>query len=79
MTLSTPIVVGDYVYGLADRNRGQFVCVDARDGKVMWTSPGREGEIASTLRSTGLVWFLTGHGELIVARATAAATGESQG
>jgi hypothetical protein len=69
MALSTPVVNGDYIYALSDRNRGQFVCVDARNGLVAWTSPGREGQMAVILRSDRYLWLFKEQGELVIARA----------
>jgi outer membrane protein assembly factor BamB len=69
MSLSTPVVHGDDAFGLSDRNRGQFVCLDVRTGEIAWTSDGREGEIAAVLRAGSHILFLKGEGELVIANA----------
>jgi len=69
MRLSTPVMNGDHVYGLRDRNSGQLVCFDARTGEVAWVSTGREGPMAGILRSGEHLLYLKGEGELVIARA----------
>lgn len=68
MFMSSPILVGGTVYGLTQRNRGQFIAVDAATGKTMWTTQGREGDNASLLGSRQ--WLLAGTtgGDFVVAR-----------
>jgi outer membrane protein assembly factor BamB len=69
MFMSSPVVIGDTIYGLADRNKGQFVAVDARSGKTLWSTQGRDGDNASLMH--GGAWLLasTTDGKLVVARA----------
>jgi outer membrane protein assembly factor BamB len=69
MSLSSPVIHGDYLYGLIDRNRGQFVCVDVQTGAVMWTSQGREGEMASVVGMGDQIIFMKDQGELVIANA----------
>jgi outer membrane protein assembly factor BamB len=68
MYMSSPVHAKGYVYGLTHRNRGQFFCLDAKTGKTMWTTKGREGENASLVISGDLLLAATTEGELIVAR-----------
>ena len=68
MYMSSPVAAGGYLYGLTHRNRGQFFCVDAKTGKTMWTTRGREGENASLLTAGGLLLATTTEGELVVAK-----------
>ncbi len=69
MYMSSPVVSGGYLYGLTHRNRGQFYCLDAKTGKTMWTTKGREGENAAMLTVGDLVFAMTTEGELVVMRA----------
>jgi outer membrane protein assembly factor BamB len=69
MYMSSPVESGGYLYGLTSRNRGQFFCVDARTGKTMWTTKGREAENAALVTAPGLVMAVTTEGELAVLRA----------
>jgi outer membrane protein assembly factor BamB len=68
MYMSSPVATGGYLFGLTNRNRGQFFCLDARTGKTMWTTKGREGENAAIVTTDGLMMAVTTEGELIVAR-----------
>jgi outer membrane protein assembly factor BamB len=67
--MSTPVVVGDTVYGLTQRNRGQFFAADVRSGKTLWTTRGREGDNAALVTWGDLLIAATTEGELVVARA----------
>jgi outer membrane protein assembly factor BamB len=71
MYMSSPVESDGYLFGLSNRNRGQFFCVDARTGKTMWTTKGREAENASLVTAGQLVMAVTTEGELIVARNSA--------
>jgi outer membrane protein assembly factor BamB len=81
MYMSSPVEAGGYLFGLTQRNRGQFYCLDVRSGKTMWTSKGREGENASLIiagtgpgkTSGSLVMSMTTDGVLVVLRGDAKA------
>jgi outer membrane protein assembly factor BamB len=66
MAMSTPVLSGDRLLGLAERNSGQFIGVDARTGTTLWTSPGREGETAALLDVRGLLMLFREDGTLSV-------------
>jgi outer membrane protein assembly factor BamB len=68
MYMSSPVEAGDYLFGLTNRNRGQFFCIDMATGKTMWTTQGREGENAALVRAGELLMTVTTEGELLVAR-----------
>jgi outer membrane protein assembly factor BamB len=68
MYMSTPVVNGDYLFGLSHKRKGQFFCLDARNGKTLWVSNGREGDNAAVLSTDDLQFFLTDGAELTVAR-----------
>lgn len=68
MYMSSPVVSGDYLYGLSHKRKGQFFCIDARTGQTLWTSNGREGDNAALLASRQFLFMLTDGAELIVAR-----------
>jgi len=68
MYLNSPVVNGDFLYGLSHKRKGQFFCLDARTGKTMWTSTGREGDNAAILLGGQFLFLLTDAAELIVAR-----------
>ena len=68
MYLNTPVLDGDYLYGLSHKRKGQFFCLDARSGKTLWSSNGREGDNAAMVIAGQLLFSLTDGAELIVAR-----------
>jgi outer membrane protein assembly factor BamB len=68
MYLNSPVVSGDYLFGLSHKRKGQFFCLDARTGQILWTSSGREGDNAAILASGQLLFLLTDAAELLVAR-----------
>jgi outer membrane protein assembly factor BamB len=68
MYMSSPVESDGHLFGLTHRNRGQFFCIDARIGKTMWTTKGREGENAALVIVGPLLMAVTTEGELIVAR-----------
>ena len=71
MFMSSPVVIGGTLYGLTQRNKGQFVAIDAASGKMLWNSQGREGENASMIGSPSWLLASTTDGNLVVARANA--------
>ena len=69
MFMSSPVLIGGTIYGLTMRSRGQFVAIDAKSGKTLWNTQGREGENASMLGSRAWLLASTADGILVVARA----------
>ncbi len=72
MYMSTPVVIGNTLYGLSHRNRGQFFAIDLAKGGTLWTTPGREGENASIVAAGQVLLLSTTNAELVIARANAA-------
>jgi outer membrane protein assembly factor BamB len=68
MYMSNPVLAGDTLYGMSNRNRGQFVALDARTGKTLWATPGRDGENAAIVRAGKLLFLLKNDAELVIAR-----------
>jgi outer membrane protein assembly factor BamB len=77
MYMNSPVVVGDTVYGMTNRNKGQFFALDAKTGATRWTSPPRQTENASITAAAGRLWCLTSEGGLIVIKADPAAYAEA--
>ena len=67
--MSSPVLHGGHLYGLSQKNRGQFFCADASTGKTVWATKGREGENAAVILLGDLLMATTTEGELIVAKA----------
>ncbi len=70
MRMSSPVVMGDMVLGLSTRNSGQYFGLDAKTGKTLWTSEGRQAGKVSVATTGELLLSLENDGELVVARAT---------
>lgn len=71
--MSDAVVVGDTLVGFSQRNGGQFFGLDARTGRTLWTSEGRQATNAAIV-TAGDLWFaLKDDTELIVARKSAIA------
>ena len=51
MYMSSPAVSGSAIFGLSNKNRGQFFAIDAASGKTLWLGKGREAENASIVRA----------------------------
>lgn len=69
MDMSTGVVIGDTLYGFSPRESGQFFAVDAKSGKTLWLTEGRQAGNAAVVRA-GDVWLaLKDDAELVVARA----------
>jgi outer membrane protein assembly factor BamB len=73
MRMSNPVLVGDTLYGLSTRNSGQYFAVDAKSGKTLWLSGGREAENAAMATAMPYLLSLENDGELVVARASRSA------
>jgi outer membrane protein assembly factor BamB len=65
---TTPVASGDMLFGLSGRNSGQYYAIDARTGKTLWTSDGRQAAHASVARAGDLLFSLESDGELVIAR-----------
>jgi outer membrane protein assembly factor BamB len=72
MFMSSPVISGKTLYGLANRNRGQFFAIDLATGKTLWVTQGRDGDNASVMTGSGLLLLSTTGGEFVVARANPA-------
>jgi outer membrane protein assembly factor BamB len=67
--LSTPIVVGDYLYGHSTF-RNLLVCIDVRNGETMWKERGF-GKHASLMAVGNRLLVLTDEGRFVVAETIA--------
>jgi outer membrane protein assembly factor BamB len=64
INLATPVLVDHYLYGHGQSKN--FFCVDARDGKLLWSQNGFGKEYSSTLAVGDKLLVLTDLGELIL-------------
>jgi len=68
--LSNPVVVGDTLFGLSQRDRGQYFAIDAKTGKVLWLGAPRQAANTAVVKADGLLFLLHDSAELIVVRAS---------
>jgi outer membrane protein assembly factor BamB len=66
--MTNGVLVGDAFYSMSTRNSGQYFAVDAKTGKTLWLSEGRQAGNASILRAGSLLFILEDDGELVIAR-----------
>ena len=65
--LSSPVLADGSVYGLSRRKKGQYFRLDARTGKTLWLSEGRQADNAAIVAGGGALFLLDSEGELSVA------------
>jgi outer membrane protein assembly factor BamB len=63
-----PVILGDLLFGMAQRNSGQYFGVDVKSGKTLWLSEPRQAAKVALQRAGDLVFILENDGELVVAR-----------
>jgi outer membrane protein assembly factor BamB len=71
--MSNGVLVGDTLFGLSHRNSGQYVLLDVKSGKTIWTGTPRQAENAAIVRAGNVVFSLEDDAELVVGRVTASA------
>ena len=68
--LSNPVLVGDTLFGLSEKARGQFFALDADTGKLLWLGQPRQASNTAVVKAGNLLLLLNDDGELIVARSS---------
>jgi outer membrane protein assembly factor BamB len=71
MYMNSPVIEGDYLFGMSSKRKGQYFCLEAATGKVLWTTEGREGANAAILSAKDALLILTNDASLIVAKKSA--------
>jgi len=64
--MSSPVLVGDRVFGMSHRRRGQFICLDVATGDPVWTTQGREGDNAVFTVLGDRIAILTDEAKLVI-------------
>ena len=64
--MSSPVIAGGAIYGLSDRNSGQYVCVDVASGDTLWMSEGRQAANAAVVRAGDVLLLLNNAAELFI-------------
>ena len=70
LRFSNGVIIGDTLISLSTRNAGQYFGVDAKTGKTLWVSEGRQAGNAALVKAGNLVFSLQNNGELVVFRGT---------
>jgi outer membrane protein assembly factor BamB len=65
--MNSPVLAGDHLYGLTNKRKGMFFCLEAATGKLRWQTEGREGDTAALLNAKDTLFLLTSDASLIVA------------
>jgi RNA polymerase sigma factor (sigma-70 family) len=69
LNMSTPVLAGDLLFGMSDRARRCFFCLDANTGTTLWESDdGEDPGNTSILNAGSVLLFLTAGGRLVVVR-----------
>ncbi len=63
---SSPVLVGNKLYGCFYSRKGQFACVDAKTGQTLWASEGRQGRGAALFAAGNKLIALTDEARLLV-------------
>ncbi len=66
--MSSPVIIGERLYGFSHRQKGQLFAIDITTGQTLWTSDGRAADNAALVRTGNVILALTTAGELIVFR-----------
>lgn len=69
MFLSNGVLIGDTLFGLADRESGKYFALDAKTGEILWLGKPRQATNTAVVKAGDLIFLLNDDAELIVARA----------
>ena len=67
------MIAGNRLFGLSNRNSGQYFSLDAATGKTLWVSEPRQAGNAALSTLGDLTFSLENDGELVVIRNSATA------
>jgi outer membrane protein assembly factor BamB len=68
LRMTSPVAAADMIMGLSTRNSGHYFAVDAKTGKTLWASDGRQANNAALAVSGQHLLSLEDDGELVVMR-----------
>jgi outer membrane protein assembly factor BamB len=71
MYMNSPVLEGDHLFGMSAKRKGQYFCLEAATGKVLWATEGREGFNAAILNTKDALLILNSDANLIVAKKSA--------
>jgi outer membrane protein assembly factor BamB len=70
--MSSPVLDGTRLFGFSQRKKGEFFCLEAATGRLVWRSEGRQGENAALVAVGRDLLALKDDAELLVLRMDAA-------
>ena len=68
--LSNTVLDGDVMFGMTQRNMGQYYAVDMKTGKTLWASEGRQALNVAVERAGNIIFSMENDGELVIFRAS---------
>ncbi len=68
MYMSSPVLANGTLFGFSNKNKGQFFAMDPASGKVLWTSPPRQGDNAALEIGGQILFALKDDAELLAIR-----------
>lgn len=68
--MSSPVVHGDWLFGFSPRQKGRYFCADAKTGKTLWQTEGRQGENAALLAAGPNLFVLQDDATLLIVKPT---------
>ena len=73
MYTNSPVLHGDLLYAFSTQRKGQFFCLDARIGKTLWATEGRQGDYISLLSAAEVLFSLGNDATLSIIEPSATA------
>ena len=67
MYLSSPVHDGQLLYGFSHQKMGPYFCLEARSGKIMWASAGRQSDNASVVNAGDQLLLFNTEAQLVIA------------
>ena len=68
LRLTNMVIAGDVLFGMSNRNMGQYFEVEVATGKTLWLSPGRQASNAAITRAGDTLMSLEDDGELVIVK-----------
>ena len=70
--MTNGVLINGMLFGLSERNSGQYFLLDVSTGETVWTSAGRQADNAAIVKAGEMLFVLEDDAELIVGQASAA-------
>lgn len=70
--MTNGVLIDGMLFGLSERNSGQYFLLDVSTGETVWTSAGRQAENAAIVKAGETLFVLEDDADLVVGQASAA-------